>query len=190
MSKELIVFDCFGVICSEVFPIWGKRYFSDEEMKNVKNDIIQKSDIGTVTEKELFNKLSEITGEDSEKILHDWLGTAVINGDMINLIKELKKKYKISLLSNASSGFINRILKRININELFNCIIISSEEGMIKPNKEIFELMLSKMKVEASKSVFIDDNIFNVEGANEVGMTGILFKDIEQLKKDLSLVLT
>lgn len=189
MNKELIVFDCFGVICSEVFPIWGTRYFSEEEMKNVRKDIIEKSDIGIITEKELFSKLSEITGEDSKKILNDWLKTAVINIDMINLIKELKRKYKISLLSNASSGFINRILKRININELFDCIVISSEKRMIKPNKEIFKLMLSKMKVEASASVFIDDNAFNIQKARESGMTGILFQNIEQLKKDLSNIL-
>lgn len=190
MNKELIIFDCFGVVCSEVFQIWGKRYFSEEKMKAIRKDIIEKSDIGIITDKELFSELSEITGENTEIILHDWLETAVIDMDMINLIKKLKEKYKISLLSNASSGFINRILKKINAKELFDCIIVSSEEKMIKPNKEIFELMLSKMKVDASASVFIDDNDSNIQGAKKVGITGILFKNIEQLKKDLSHVLT
>lgn len=185
MNKELIIFDCFGVVCSEVFPIWGEKYFSNDKMKEIRKDIIEKSDIGIITEKELFNKLAEITGEDSKKILDDWLKTAVVNTETINLIKELRKEYKVSLLSNASSGFVRKVLERIDAYKLFDYIIISSEEGMIKPNSEIFELMLSRMKVKASNSVFIDDNISNIQGAKNVGITGILFKDIQQVKKEL-----
>ena len=37
MGKELIIFDFFGVISSEVFPIWAEKYFSLNEIKFIKN---------------------------------------------------------------------------------------------------------------------------------------------------------
>lgn len=36
MEKELIIFDFFGVISSEVFPIWAKKYFSPTEIKTIR----------------------------------------------------------------------------------------------------------------------------------------------------------
>lgn len=185
MKKELIIFDFFGVISSEVFPVWGRRYFSEDEMKNIRKSIMEKSDRGIITEEEMFNKLSKITGEDSGKILKDWLETAVINNDMISLIIELRKEYKIALLSNASGEFLNRILKRIDTDLLFDCMIISSEVKLAKPDKEIFELLLSKIGVKPSDAVFIDDNILNIKAAKDLGINGILFDNIEQLKNDL-----
>ena len=66
---------------------------------------------------------------------------------MITLIENLRKKYKIALLSNAIGEFLNRILSRIDINQLFDFIVISSEANIIKPDKKIFELLLSKMNI-------------------------------------------
>lgn len=180
--KKLIIFDFFGVISSEVFPIWAKKYFSPTEMKMIRKDIIEKSDKGLITETEMFSQLSKKVGETSDKILNDWLETAVINEETINLIENLRKKYKVALLSNAPGEFLNRILKRIDTNKLFDCMVISSEENIAKPDKEIFKLLLLKMDIQATDAIFIDDNIVNVDAAKSIGIDAILFENIEQLK--------
>ena len=185
MEKELIIFDFFGVISSEVFPIWAKKYFSPTEIKTIRKDIIEKGDKGIIKENEIFKKLSQKTGENSEKILNEWLEIAVINNEMITLIENLRKKYKIALLSNAIGEFLNRILSRIDTNQLFDFIVISSEANIIKPDKKIFELLLSKMNIQANNSIFIDDNIINVEVAKSIGIEAILFEDVQQLKEML-----
>jgi len=187
MGKELIIFDFFGVISSEVFPIWAKKYFSSNEIKIIRKEVMEKSDKGIITEKEMFDQLSKRTGENSQNILNDWLETAVINSEMITLIIELRKKYKIALLSNAQGEFLNRILKRIDTDKVFDFMIISSEEKIAKPDKKIFELLLSKMKIKAYNSIFIDDNIINVDAAKGIGIDAILFKNVEQLKEMLLL---
>ena len=187
MGKELIIFDFFGVISSEVFPIWAEKYFSLNEIKIIRKEIIEKSDKGIITEKEMFDQLSKRTGGNSNNILNDWLETAVINSEMISLIIELRKRYKIALLSNAPGEFLNRILKRIDTDKVFDFMIISSEEKIAKPDKKIFELLLSKMKIKAYNSIFIDDNIINVDAAKSVGIDAILFENVEQLKKMLLL---
>ena len=126
---------------------WAKKYFSPTEIKTIRKDIIEKGDKGIIKENEIFKKLSQKTGENSEKILNEWLEIAVINNEMITLIENLRKKYKIALLSNAIGEFLNRILSRIDINQLFDFIVISSEANIIKPDKKIFELLLSKMNI-------------------------------------------
>lgn len=185
MRKELIIFDFFGVISSEVFPVWAKKYFSETEIKIIRKEIIEKGDKGIIKEQEIFKQLSEIVGKNSEDILNEWLEIAVINNEMITLIKNLRKKYQIALLSNAIGEFLNRILDRIDTAQLFDFIVISSEANIIKPDKKIFELLLSKMNIQANNSIFIDDNIINVEAARSIGIEAILFEDVQQLKEML-----
>lgn len=56
---------------------------------------------------------------------------------------------------------------------------------MLKPQPEIYHLLLNKYELIASETVFIDDMLYNVEGAKSVGMHAIQFEDIGQYEKDL-----
>lgn len=118
-----------------------------------------------------------------------WKG-AVPNNDLIQLIKKIKRKdYKIALLSNTSGLIMRRELDDffgVNINELFDEIIISSEVGYLKPNYEIYELCLRRLGVKANESIFIDDAKEYVEGGREVGMKCLLFKNNNKLKEYLN----
>ncbi len=60
--------------------------------------------------------------------------------------------------------------------ELFDEIVISGEVGLHKPGPEIFELTLSKIGLPASECVFVDDLRENIEGAEALGITGILHR--------------
>jgi len=64
--------------------------------------------------------------------------------------------------------------------------VISGEEKMVKPNPEIYNLLLSRYNLKASESIFIDDRQGNVDGANQVGITGVLFKGSNELKEQLT----
>ena len=182
MNKELIIFDFFGVISTEVYPVWAKRYFSEDEKLAVRNEIINKGDKGELSEKEVFFRLSKIVNEESNKILNDWLEIAVINQELVDFIIELKKKYKVILLSNATGEFLHRILERIDVKAMFDMMIISSEVKMVKPDKEIFEYALRQMNIDAEKAIFIDDNIKNIKGAALAGIDGFVYKDLNALK--------
>ena len=63
--------------------------------------------------------------------------------------------------------------------------VVSGEEFMIKPDAEIYHCLLDRYSLEASESIFIDDNADNVEGARKVGMHAVQFKNAEQLEKEL-----
>jgi len=186
MEKKLIVFDFFGVISSEIAPIWLRKYFNEEDAKRIKAEIVSKVDSGEITEMELYRQLGELASVSPDKVAKDWMDLVKINDRLVNFIKELKENYKVILLSNASDTYLRKILNRYELISLFDEIIISSEVKLVKPGNEIYQLALDRMQVKPEESVMIDDNIVNINGAENAGMDGILYTDIDNLKKALT----
>ena len=180
-----IVFDFFGVISSEVAPFWFGERFPDEEAKRLKDECFSLADRGDIDECEVFSRLAALSGEDAKEIEKDFYRRALIKQDTVALIEELKTNNRIALLSNAMASFLHRILIKNDLYRLFETMVISGEEHIIKPEPEIFELLLSRMVISASEAVFIDDNPRNVEAARAVGMHAVLFKDAGQAKDEL-----
>ena len=186
MSIKAIIFDFFGVISSEVSPFWFAERFSKEEALILKNKYMTPADKGEVTEEELYDILSKLSGDTPEEIERDFEKKTVINDELVAYIEELRKSYKVILLSNALGSWLRKIFARHNLERLFDEIIISSEVDMIKPNAEIFKLALEKLNVNAKEAVFIDDNISNVIGAKNVEMHALQYKNVQELKKELN----
>jgi epoxide hydrolase-like predicted phosphatase len=59
----------------------------------------------------------------------------------------------------------------------FDALVISGEVGLRKPDAEIYHFAADKAGVECAACVFVDDFKVNVDGANAVGMTGLLHRD-------------
>ena len=57
---------------------------------------------------------------------------------------------------------------------------------MLKPAPEIYQALLSKYQLKADECVFFDDRKVNVEGANAVGIHGIVFENLAQAKEALA----
>ena len=184
--KKYIFFDFFGVISSEVSPIWFKRYFSDEEAMIIKDEIMSKGDKGELKEEEVYELIAQRMNMTPKKIYDDFQSLIFINNELVNYIKELKKEYKIYLLSNAMDTFLKRILSQHNLYELFDKIYISSEMKLIKPNIEFFNYVLNDNNIDPNNAIFIDDNIKNVEGAKKAGIDAILFTNTTDLKEKLN----
>ena len=93
------------------------------------------------------------------------------------------------MLSNISIGFAENYKNIPKVNEilsLFDGLVFSGPIGLSKPNAEIFEYLLEKYNLNASDTVFIDDNEKNLAGARNVGINTIHFTgDTEKLRKAL-----
>lgn len=185
MSIKAIIFDFFGVISSEVSPFWFSERFEEAEAKRLKEEYMTPADTGEYTEAELFSALSKLSGEVPEEIESDFSRRAVIDREMTALIEELGKSYKIALLSNASGSWLKKIIYKNGLDRLFDVKIISSELGIAKPNGRIFETALSLLGVKSDEAIFVDDNQRNVDGASNVGILGLLYANIPQLKEQL-----
>ena len=107
-----------------------------------------------------------------------WVAEAKNDPDpaMIEIVKELRTAgHRLALLTNAVQEFRPVIEKTVPIHELFDVIVDSSEVGMRKPDKEIYDLTSQMLGVESGQCLMIDDLVANVEGAEKAGMQGLLF---------------
>ena len=64
--------------------------------------------------------------------------------------------------------------------ELFDAAVISAEVGLHKPQPEIYALASQRLGVEPEQCVFVDDLRENCAGAEAVGMTAILHRDVPE----------
>lgn len=63
----------------------------------------------------------------------------------------------------------------------FNGVIVSCETGIRKPNTKIYKLILKKLNLKPSETIFIDNQKWNLAPAKKLAMKTILFKDNKQL---------
>lgn len=105
---------------------------------------------------------------------------------MAQLVEELKKAgYGIYLLSNASVRQ-HAYWPRVPGSELFDGTLISAEEGIMKPQPEIYQLCLERFGLKPEECFFIDDVPANIEGAKACEISGSVFHgDVLQLRKEL-----
>ena len=106
---------------------------------------------------------------------------------MYDLIKSLKINGfpVIYGLTNWSAETFPTVQKTYRIFSLIDKIVVSGEVKQLKPNPEIFHTLLDKYSLKAEESLFIDDNLKNVEGAKAVGVNAVLFRGVEKLREDL-----
>ena len=109
--------------------------------------------------------------------VYDWDKPLLPVRDMAPLVRELKAKgYGIYLLSNAASRQ-HDYWPDIPGSECFDGTLISADERLTKPEKEIYELFFERFGLCPDECVFIDDNTMNAEGAFRCGMHPIVFHD-------------
>lgn len=110
----------------------------------------------------------------------------------VEWIKELKARgYNVYLLSNYPKDMFNLHAQvgSFPFLPLVDGKVVSAFVKMIKPNADIYELLLDKYDLKAQECVFLDDRTDNIEGARKVGMHGIVFQNYEQAKKELESML-
>lgn len=105
---------------------------------------------------------------------------------MEELIRELKESgYGIYLLSNASFRQ-HEYWPRIGASRYFDATLISADEGLVKPQPEIYRLALERFGLRPEECFFIDDLPANVEGASVCGISGAVFHgSAAELRRDL-----
>ncbi|MCJ7694674.1 MAG: HAD family phosphatase [Anaerolineaceae bacterium] len=142
--------------------------------------------VGIVKEEELWNLLAKqwhIPPRLYTRIQRNLMSRRRINKPLERILKSLKGKYRTAILSNAGDQTRNTMENVFGFHKLVDKIIISAEEGMAKPNKELFEITLNRLDSQAEKCVFIDDLLENIEAAKAIGM-----KTIHHTDNDLTIL--
>ena len=194
-----IIFDFGGVLLD-----WNPRYLyksyfnNDEEMEHFLADICNgewniKQDAGrpfAEAVKELQTKFPEYAeaiqmyDDDWEKMLKCELP------ESIDLLKELKSMgYGIYGLTNWSAEKIGYAFANYSFFSLFDGIVVSGVEKVVKPDRRIYEILLERYSQKTGECVFIDDNQDNVDMAKVLGINAVRFDNIGNVKEHLETLL-
>jgi epoxide hydrolase-like predicted phosphatase len=97
---------------------------------------------------------------------------------VVHKIRELQARgLRLGLLTNNIKEFGEHWRATFPIDELFEEIVDSSHVGMRKPDREIYELTCTRMRITPNEAIFVDDNRANVAAARDYGMHGVHFGD-------------
>ena len=188
-----IIFDFGGVISRKTkYNKLSKSLsqFTPEEKKIIKAKIKKYARlcrIAKISDNEYFQKIKEELGlnEPLNKIKQDFYSSQKVNKKIIHLIKELKKDYKVFLLTNHMKGWFAYQNKKYKLNKIFNGIITSFDAGIAKPNTSIYKKLLNKYKLSPKECLFIDNLQKNLNPAKKLGMRVILYKPRMNLEKEV-----
>jgi 2-haloacid dehalogenase len=195
MKIENIIFDFGGVLVDWNPRHLYKSHFKDEnEMEYFLKNICTEEwnleqDRGRTLKEGTFllqNKFPEFHA--MIQLFYDEWETMLKSEipETVSLLYQLKKKYKIYGLTNWSAETISIAYDRFPFFKEFEGIVVSGHEKMIKPNKEIYHLLLNRYNLKAENTVFIDDNLKNIKAAEEIGLHAIHFENAAQLEAKLS----
>lgn len=147
-------------------------------------------DRGAITEEEAFEGFLSIDpeiGEELHMAFDNITGMLLKRDFAIPWIKELKAAgYKVYYLSNYSKKAYDECADSIEFIKYMDGGVLSHRELMVKPNPDIYKLLMDRYDLNPKECVFIDDTPKNVEVAIKLGMKGIVFtsKDDAAAKLD------
>jgi len=199
---EVIFFDLGNVIlpfnhyqiAEKLLPYVQKKEFQDPRkifscIFDLNNGVINSFDTGKVSPEEFFQFLKELLQPSLsfEAFVPMWNHIFVEDQEVSQMIRSLKRKWRLGLLSNTDPLHFNYILSTFPIVSVFEKYILSYEVGFKKPDVRIFQEAIRWASVEPKKILFIDDTKDHIEVASSLGMQGLHFRSAPQLKEELSI---
>lgn len=191
-----IIFDFGGVLVDWNPRYYFKNYFNDDEkmeffLKNIAVDEWNAEQDRGRTTKEGTAMLVELHPEWENEIrgyYDNW--TTMLRADIPENVAVLRKlaktDYELFGLTNWSHETFPYALENYDFFQLFEGkIVVSGEEKLIKPDPEIWNLLLRRYGIVAEESVFIDDNAKNIEMAKTLGFITIQITDNTDLEAEL-----
>jgi len=108
-----------------------------------------------------------------------------INEAVLRLIRRLRRRYKLAVLSNSPPG-LTRWLESWKILDLFHVVFCSGDEGIVKPDPRAFARTLERLEAKPEEALFIDDTTEHVDAARALGLRAVVFTTADRLEEDVT----
>ena len=110
---------------------------------------------------------------------------STIDGTLELLEQLVDKGLPVFAITNFPKEKFAEFRKQYAFTSLFEGVVVSAEEGLIKPDPRIFHVALNRYKIDPEASLFIDDRLDNVLAAEQLNMVGHQFTEPSRLKLHL-----
>lgn len=175
-----VVFDLGGVLFSRdprKFEPEFIEYFSYIHLPQMPR-FWEDYDRGVVSFDEVVTSVADYNNS-SRELAESNIRRSIVTQEAIvptaELITKLREAgLRLFVLSNMSREFID-FLREQPVYRLFDGDVVSCEEGVIKPEAEIYNLLTERYNLDPSETLFIDDRKANIDAAEALGWQGYLF---------------
>lgn len=186
---QAVIFDLYGVLAQNGWQAFKAKHFATRE--GVWDEVFKlgrRVDAGQADYAELIRFTAEQTGESEETVRYQ-LEHTLANAELLEYIaSSLKPRYKLGILSNASS---NKVLEEVFTPEqvaLFDVVTLSHHTGLTKPSTAAYETIAARLGVPVEACLFVDDQERHVAGARGAGMQAVVYAGVPELQQELSAV--
>ncbi|MCX6815251.1 MAG: HAD family phosphatase [Candidatus Aenigmarchaeota archaeon] len=188
---KAIAFDLGGVYYTWNFPQHVRKLSkftgaSENAVKKAYLKNLKDFHVSRISEKEFWKRFCKSIKKDFDyrKLSQVDMGTSKPVKPVVNIVRKLRKNYKVLMLTNNTTRF-DYIDKKYGISHDFDVVISSHKVKMQKPYKNMYRLLIKKANCKPGEILFIDDLERNLKPARKMGINTVLFKNVKQLKKDL-----
>lgn len=194
---KIIIFDLWSTLCYKKYTKGDTAHLSKEIKKPFRKVLKTyekhfQLDRSTDFEKKYENMFKELKIKFDRKLVEKYAKhrkkQEIVCEDYrytLPLLKILKKRYKIAVLSNTTFVSGNKVLKS-PLSKYVDKFFFSYETKVIKPDPKAFKKVLSYFKVKPSEALMIGNTYQDdVVPARKIGMKAVLFRDEKQIIHDL-----
>jgi FMN phosphatase YigB (HAD superfamily) len=188
-----IIFDLGGVIINldnqhteDAFVSMGVRGFREYFGHGYAASFFKDYEVGKISDKEFVDALRGLGGltVSDEAIIHGWNALLLdFPPERIRLLSDLGKRYRLFLFSNTNAlhlAALREIYRKTfeegELDDHFERTYYSHLLGMRKPEKSSYEYILRENGLEPGETLFVDDALINIEGAEKAGLQGLFLK--------------
>lgn len=150
---------------------------------NIDPEMWQQARLGQADEEETFRKIGQTYEVDGETVKAWLLSRREPNQELLDLISKLKPGVKKAVINNGLRALFHGLLDKYGLKGKFDLLVNSAEEGVEKPDKEIFLRTCQRLNVKPEQCLMVDDDEKLLAGAESLGMQTILVDDATDLAK-------
>lgn len=203
MKIEAVVFDFGGVMTTSTMPM---RVIELAEAKGIDWGVFKRGfdahrldyDAGRITLAEMY----DLIWRDAGIVVDAGTNAAFMEADdrswcyrnerTLAWMKALKSRgYKIGILTNMAPRFAREHFRSAFADFIAqaDAMVISGDEGIVKPQREIYDLLRGRIALPAASLLFVDDLERNVAAARAAGWQAIRFETNDQVEADFERLL-
>ena len=105
----------------------------------------------------------------------------------VDILRELRERgFPLYALTNWSAETFPFARESYDFLGWFEEIVVSGEEGMVKPDEDLYAVLIQRTGLDPATTVFVDDSLPNVAAAQDLGFTAVAFHNPDQLREELS----
>jgi len=182
-SISTFIFDLGGVIVDVDFPKCARKLArlsgagQEEILAFLNSGVHWRYNNGDLSPAEFHDALESRFhfGVSQPRFFRIWAHIFKLKRGTAALIRSLASRYQLCLLSNTDPVHFEYIRQRYRVMGLFDLFVLSYEEQVSKPEKEIYLRALARCRATPEQCVFIDDLPRNVDAARGLGINGVVF---------------